>query len=45
VQELFESSTIENAISGRTGEVEDEFVLSSGNFGSLWLKKYTQSAY
>jgi len=45
VQELFESSTVENAISGRTGVVDNKLVLSGGDFGGLWLKRGTQSAY
>lgn len=45
VQELFESSTVENTISGRTGVVNDEFVLSCGDFGGLWLDRRAQSAY
>jgi hypothetical protein len=39
VQELFESSTVENTISGRTGIIDNELVLSGGDFGSLWLKR------
>lgn len=45
VQELFESGTVENAVPGRTGVVDDKFVLSGGNFGGLWLKRRAQSAY
>jgi len=45
VQELFESSTIENTISGRTGVVDNKLVLSGGDFGGLWLKRGVQSAY
>jgi hypothetical protein len=39
VQELFESSTVENTISGRTGIIDNKLVLSGGDFGSLWLKR------
>ena len=45
VQELFESSTVENTISGRTRVVDDKLVLRDGNFGGLWLKRRAQSAY
>lgn len=45
VQELFESSTVENTISGRTGVIDNELVLSGGNFGGFWLERETQSAY
>lgn len=45
VQELFESSTVENTIPGRTGIVNDKLVLSGGDFGGFCLERETQSAY
>jgi len=45
VQELFERSTVENTISGRTGVVNNKLMLSGGSFGGLWLNRCTQSAY
>ena len=45
VQELFESSTIENAISSWTGVINNKLVFSGGDFGGLWLKRETQLAY
>jgi len=39
MQELFESGTVENTISGRTGVVNDKLVLGCGNFGGLWLER------
>ena len=45
VQELFESSTIENTISSRTGVIDNKLVLSGGDFGGLWLERGAQLAY
>jgi hypothetical protein len=45
VQELFESSTVENTIPSRAGVIDNKFVLSGGDFGGLWLKRRAQSAY
>ena len=45
MQELFESSAVENLISGWTGVVDNKLVLSGGNFGGFWLGRETQSAY
>ena len=45
VQELFESSAIENAISSRTGVIDNKLVFSGGDFGGLWLKRGPQLAY
>jgi len=45
VQELFESSTVENTISSRTGVIDNKLVLSSGDFGGLWLKRGSRLAY
>lgn len=45
VQELFESSAVENTIPGRTRVVDHKFVLSGSSFGTLWLKRRAQSAY
>ena len=45
VQELFESSTIEDTISGRARVIDNKLVLSGGNFGGLWLKRGPQLAY
>ena len=45
MQELFESSTVENAIPGRLGVVDNKLVLSGGDFGGLYLKRGAQSAY
>ena len=38
VQELFESSTVEDAISGRTGVVDNKLVFGGGEFGGLDLQ-------
>lgn len=45
VQELFESSTVENTIPSWTGVVDNKLVLSGGSFGGFWLGRETQSAY
>ena len=45
VQELFESSAVENTISSRTGVIDNKLVLSGGDFGGLWLKRGAQLAY
>jgi len=45
MQELFESSTIENTISSRTGVIDNKLVFGGGDFGGLWLKGGTQLAY
>lgn len=45
VQELFEGTTVEDTISGRTGVVDDKLVLSGGDLGCLYLERGAQSAY
>jgi hypothetical protein len=45
VQELFESGTVEDTISGRTRVVDNKFVLSGGNFGGFGLTRKPQLAY